>query len=62
MPQEEQAMLKRRRHVKPGKDERDDQDVVERERQFDDVAGGKLDRLFLTAPIRHDAGAASPFA
>ena len=31
MPQKQQAMLKFRRHAEPGEDERDDENVVERE-------------------------------
>ncbi len=52
----EQPMLKFPRYLKPAEDERDDQDVIKRERKLDDVAGGELDCRFASAPMRHGAG------
>ena len=52
----QQAMLKFRRHAEIGKDDRHDQDVVERERKFDDIAGGELDRFLAAAPDENGRG------
>ena len=40
---EQHTMLKLQGHAKISEDERDDEDVVHRERQLDDVAGDELD-------------------
>ena len=52
----QQPMLEFRRHAKPREDERDDEDVVERQRKFDKIAGGELNRLFMTAIMCHGPG------
>ena len=53
---EQEPVLEFRRHAEPGEDERDDQDVVERERKLDDVAGGECLGLLAPAPENHRAG------
>src|SRR5664279_2403229 len=49
---EEHAMLVTRRNGKMREDEGDDEDIVHRERQLDDIAGDEFDRL-LELPVRH---------
>ena len=56
MPQTQHAMLERRRHPERRENERDDEHVVERERNFDEIAGGECLGVLAAAPVRQAGG------
>ena len=53
---EQQPVLEFQRHAEPGEDERDDEDVVERKRKLDDIAGGEGLGVRASAPENHREG------
>ena len=51
MPQNKQPVPEFLRHAETGEDQRDDEDVVQRQRKFDDVAGDEFNGFLASAPV-----------